>query len=64
MAQGKEAFKRGLRQTKHGEKRMTRLTHQRKLQNREGKYNMDRWKATKTYRPDYIRQLMVDHNGA
>jgi hypothetical protein len=40
MAQGKEAFKRGLRRTKHWEERETRLTHQRKLQNREDtKYN-------------------------
>ncbi len=40
--------------TKHWEKRMKRLTHQRKIQNREGiKVQWTGWKATKTYRPDY-----------
>ncbi len=37
IAQSKETFKRDFRQTKHWVKRMTRLAHQRKLQNGEGK---------------------------
>ncbi len=55
QTKGKEAFKWGLRKTNYYENRMTRLTHQRKLQNREGiKYNgqVESHKDIQTRLPD------------